>query len=57
MSARAYYSEEDRCWYVPVSCEMWNASEEGDLLPVEPARLELRDGQLWITQLDAKEYR
>jgi hypothetical protein len=52
MTARAYYDEEHRCWMVPVSCEMWQQAEEGKLQPIEPVRLELRDGQLWITRLE-----
>lgn len=49
MPAEAYYSEEHRCWFVPVASEL--LTEE---LSVEPVRLELKDGQLLITLLEAK---
>jgi len=52
MPPSAYYSHEDRCWYVPVSAEIWMMAENNELEPVEPARVELRDGQLVITRLE-----
>jgi hypothetical protein len=42
----AYWSEHLRCWYVPVAGEMLEEHQT-----IEPARVELRDGQLWITRL------
>lgn len=46
MSAHAFFHEGDGCWYVPISGELLREAQ-----PVEPCRVELRDGQLWITQL------
>lgn len=43
---KAYYSREHDCWFVPVSSEMHD-----HFVSVEPVRLELKDNQLWITQL------
>jgi hypothetical protein len=51
MTARAYYSHDDQCWYVPVSTEMWQQADEAQLKPIEPCRLELHDGQLLVTRL------
>lgn len=51
MSASAYWSEKDRVWYVPVAGELFDSPEK--VGPVEPARVELREGQLWITELEA----
>lgn len=50
---RAFYSQEDRCWYVPVASELFHSSAD-EAGPVEPCRVELRDGQLWITRLEYK---
>lgn len=46
--AAAYYSEEHGCWYVPVLSEVMDA----ETVKAEPCRVELRDGQLWITLLE-----
>ena len=48
MRPEAYWSDEHRCWFVPVASELFTA----ETTSVEPVRLELRDGQLWITKLD-----
>jgi hypothetical protein len=48
---RAFYSEEHRCWYVPVASELFETAD--DRGPVEPVRVEIRDGQMWITRLEA----
>jgi hypothetical protein len=48
-NAEAFYSDEHGCWFVPVSSELLNDEK---LQVVEPARVELRDGQLWITLLE-----
>lgn len=46
MTAKAYYSQDDGCWYVPIASELLHHMES-----IEPCRLELRDGQLHITLL------
>jgi len=53
MPGTAFYSHEDHCWYVPVSPEIWMMAENDELEPVEPARVEIKDGQLVITRLEA----
>lgn len=50
MSPTAYWSEEHQCWYVPVSSELMKQ----DPKPIEPVRVELHHGQLWITLLETK---
>lgn len=52
MPGSAYYSHEDHCWYVPVASELWMLAENDELEPVEPVRVELKDGQLVITRLE-----
>lgn len=47
MAAKAYYDERDRCWYVPMAPGLLAEQRS-----VEPVRLELKDGQLWITLLE-----
>jgi hypothetical protein len=51
-SPKVYYSEGHRCWYVPVSSELFDSTADKTGL-IEPCRVELRDGQLWITRLEA----
>lgn len=60
MTARAYYNEEERCWYVPVSAGLEDGSElrKG----IEGVRVQIVDRQLWIArpvaikaQVDGKE--
>lgn len=46
----AYWSDEHGCWFVPVATELLD-QDELDTGPWEPVRLQLRDGQLWITRL------
>lgn len=46
MTAKAYYSQDDGCWYVPIASELLHHMES-----IEPCRLELREGQLHITLL------
>lgn len=46
---RAHYDESARCWWVPMSPEFF---EEKENKPIEPCRLVLRDGELWITLLE-----
>lgn len=46
VSAKAYYSKDDNCWYVPIASELLHHMES-----IEPCRLELKDGQLHITLL------
>ena len=43
----AYWSEEHRCWFVPVAGELLKQG-----VSVEPVRVELKDGVLVITRLD-----
>lgn len=50
--ARAYYSDEHGCWYVPVTSELLNSP---DLTVAEPVRIEIKDGQMWITRLPSEE--
>jgi hypothetical protein len=46
--AKAYWSNAHQCWYVPVAAELM---KEGSILrKIEHATIELRDGQLWITE-------
>lgn len=47
---QAFYSSEAGCWFVPLAGDVLR--EGSEMLPVEPARVELRDGQLWITVLE-----
>ena len=51
MTPTAFYSDEHRCWFVPVAAEMVTSDELVN--GVEPVRLQLSDGQLWITRLEA----
>lgn len=48
--AEAFYSAEDRCWYVPVAPEQIDSEELAK--GIEPVRLQLKDRQLWITKLE-----
>jgi len=52
MPPSAYYSHEDRCWYVPVASEIWMWAENDEFEPIEPCRVELKEGQLVITRLE-----
>lgn len=51
MNGKAYYSEDDRCWYVPVADPPLLDAH----LALEPCRLELRNGVLRITLLDERQ--
>jgi hypothetical protein len=48
----AYFSEEHRCWFVPVSPELFDSP---DKTAAEPVRVEIRDGTMWITRLPDRE--
>lgn len=42
----AYWHSTHRCWYVPVAGDLLN----DDTLIAEPARVEIKDGMMWITR-------
>jgi hypothetical protein len=45
-NARAYFDPEQQVWWVRVSTPLWREANESKLAPIEPCRVELRDGQL-----------
>jgi hypothetical protein len=46
---RAYWSVAHRCWFVPVSPELFDSP---DKTVAEPCRVEIKDGVMWITSLE-----
>ncbi len=47
--AQAFYSEQAKCWFVPVATELMD--DEELQAGVGPVQVQLRDGTLWITRL------
>lgn len=47
--AKAFYSEQARCWFVPVATAL--ISDDELQAGVSPVQVQLRDGTLWITRL------